>query len=184
VPKFVAAMPRTCGGEAAAATFTFVALVEAIRTHVLAAERIRADDTTVPIWPRARRGPVGYGSMRAMTGPLRDRHRRRCSSIRAIVEAGRKPAPIIKANARRKFFDLARINQALIASEAVVRIDALFAIECEINGLGPQQRVAVRAERSRPLIVTRGCASDAPGCPRTATPARPLTTASSAGSNS
>ena len=65
--------------------------------------------------------------------------------------------PIVEAacwaHARRKFFDLARINQAPIASEAVTRIDALFAIEREINGLAPPQRVAVRTERSRPLVI-------------------------------
>ena len=48
---------------------------------------------------------------------------------------------------------MARLNQAPIASEAVKRIDALFAIEREINGLAPPQRVAVRTERSRPLVV-------------------------------
>jgi transposase len=74
-----------------------------------------------------------------------------------LYEASRKPGPIVEAacwaHARRKFFDLARINKAPIASEAVARIDALFAIEREINGLAPPQRVAVRAERSRPLVV-------------------------------
>jgi transposase len=34
-----------------------------------------------------------------------------------------------------------------------VRIDALFAIEREINGLAPQQRVALRTERSRTLAI-------------------------------
>jgi transposase len=65
-----------------------------------------------------------------------------------LYEAGRDGGIVTEAacwaHARRKFFDLARINQAPIASEAVVRIDALFAIEREINGLAPQQRVAVR----------------------------------------
>jgi transposase len=73
-----------------------------------------------------------------------------------LYEADRKGGPIIEAacwaHARRKFFDLARINQAPIASEAVTRIDALFAIEREINGLMPPQRVAVRTERGRPLV--------------------------------
>ena len=73
-----------------------------------------------------------------------------------LYEATRKAGPIVEAacwaHARRKFFDLARINQAPIASEAVARIDALFAIEREINGLAPPQRVAVRTERSRPLV--------------------------------
>src|SRR6266516_2309815 len=36
---------------------------------------------------------------------------------------------------------------------AVVRIDALFAIEREINGLAPSERVGMRIERSRPLIL-------------------------------
>ena len=48
---------------------------------------------------------------------------------------------------------MARINQAPIAIEAIKRIDALFAIEREINGVTAQQRVRVRNERSRPLII-------------------------------
>jgi transposase len=74
-----------------------------------------------------------------------------------LYEADRKPGPIVEAacwaHARRKFFDLARLSQAPIASEAVARIDALFGIEREIKDLAPQQRVAVRTERSRPLVV-------------------------------
>ena len=73
-----------------------------------------------------------------------------------LYEAGRKPGAIIEAacwaHARRKFFDLARINKAPIAIEAIKRIDALFAIEREINGLSPDERRAVRNERSRPLV--------------------------------
>jgi transposase len=53
---------------------------------------------------------------------------------------------------RRKFFDLARLSKAPIAAEAVKRVDVLFAIEREINGLPAQERLRVRQERSRPLI--------------------------------
>jgi Transposase IS66 family len=49
--------------------------------------------------------------------------------------------------------DIARINNAPIAIEAVKRIDALFAIEREINGLTPHERLAVRAERSRSFVL-------------------------------
>jgi transposase len=74
-----------------------------------------------------------------------------------LYEASRKPKPIVEAacwaHARRKFFDLARINKAPIAAEAVARIDALFAIEREINGLTLHQRVSVRHERSRLLVI-------------------------------
>ena len=73
-----------------------------------------------------------------------------------LYEANRRPGPIVEAacwaHARRKFFDLARLNKAPIATEAVERIDALFAIEREINGMKPQERVRVRNERSRPLV--------------------------------
>jgi transposase len=73
-----------------------------------------------------------------------------------LYEASRKPAPIVEAmcwaHARRKFFDLARINKAPIAIEAVERIDALFAIERDINGKPPQERTRVRNEHSRPLV--------------------------------
>jgi transposase len=56
------------------------------------------------------------------------------------------------AHARRKSFDLARLNQAPIAIEAVERIDALFAIEREISGAASPERVGVRNMRSRPLV--------------------------------
>ncbi len=39
-----------------------------------------------------------------------------------------------------------------IAIEAVTRIDKLFAIEREINGLPPTRRLAVRREHSKPLV--------------------------------
>ena len=74
-----------------------------------------------------------------------------------LYEANRKPGPIVEAacwaHARRKFFDLAQINKAPIAIEAVERIDVLFAIEREINGMTPQERVRVRNERSRSLVI-------------------------------
>ncbi len=73
-----------------------------------------------------------------------------------LYEARRKPGPIIEAacwsHARRKLYELAQFKQAPIAIEAVKRIDALFAIEREINGVSPERRVAVRDQRSRPLV--------------------------------
>ena len=79
------------------------------------------------------------------------------TSATRLYAAESKPAPIVEAacwaHARRKFFDLARINKAPIAAEAVSRIDALFAIERQINGAAAPQRVVVRTERSRPLVI-------------------------------
>jgi transposase len=72
-----------------------------------------------------------------------------------LYGAGRKPGPILEAacwaHARRNFFDLARISKAPIAIAAVERIDALVAIEREINGLTAQERLRARNERSRSL---------------------------------
>ena len=73
-----------------------------------------------------------------------------------LYQSARQPGPIIEApcwaHARRQFFDLARLQRAPIAIETVERIDALFAIEREINGKTPQERVRIRNERSRPLV--------------------------------
>jgi len=67
------------------------------------------------------------------------------------------------SHARRKFFELADIAGNVskgkpahqispVALEAVKRIDAIFDIEREINGLDPEARLSVRRELSRPLV--------------------------------
>ena len=53
---------------------------------------------------------------------------------------------------RRKFFDLQQAHQSPIASEAIQRIAALYAIEQEIRGRPPDQRREVRQCRARPLL--------------------------------
>ncbi len=77
------------------------------------------------------------------------------SGYNALYAAGRKPGPIVEAacwaHGRRKLYELARLARMPIAIEAVRRIDELFAIERDINGLSPDQRVRVRRERSKPL---------------------------------
>jgi transposase len=169
-----------------ASAATLKPLVEAIQAHVFAAERIHADDTTVPVlakgktrtgrlWAYVRddRPFAGHDPPAAAFfyspdrgGEHPERHLARYAGLmqadayagfNKLYEAGRKPGPIIEAacwaHARRKFFDLARLNKAPIAIEAVERIDALFAIEREINGMTPMQRLAIRNERSRPLVI-------------------------------
>ena len=169
-----------------AAAATLMPLVDVIRAHVFAAERIHADDTTVPVLAK---GKTRVGRLwtyvrddRPFAGPdppaaiffySRDRageHPEQhlagyaglmqadaYAGFNKLYEANRKPGPIIEAacwaHGRRKFFDLVRLDKAPIAAEAVNRIDALFAIEREINGLMPQERLSVRRERSRPLII-------------------------------
>ncbi len=86
-----------------------------------------------------------------------------------LYAPGRSPGAIVEAacwsHGRRKFFVLADIaanarNKALgkqttiapLALEAVKRIDAIFDVEREINGLSAGERLAVRKERVAPLV--------------------------------
>ena len=56
------------------------------------------------------------------------------------------------AHARRKFYDLYMFDRSPIATEALQRIGALYAIEREIRGMSPAQRARVRQERAGPLL--------------------------------
>jgi transposase len=164
---------------------TLAPLIEAIQAHVFAAERIHADDTTVPVlaknktrtgrlWTYVRDDrPFGgqappaaaffYSPDRGGEHPAT--HLAGWAGVMQadayagygeLYNAARKPAPIIEAacwsHARRKFYELATLKKAPIAIKAVRRIDELFAIEREINGLSALTRLAKRQERSRPLV--------------------------------
>jgi transposase len=167
-----------------------------IERHVLAAERLHGDDTTVPIlakgktikgriWTYVRddrpfggRAPPAalyYAShdrrhehpvrhLQGFTGILQaDAY----SGYNELYDPSRSPAPVTAAlcwaHARRQFFELADIAAnarrgkkapaiSPIALEAVKRIDALFDIERETNGLSAEERLRVRRERSAPLV--------------------------------
>ena len=169
-----------------AAAATLMPLVEAVQAHVFAAERIHADDTTVPVlakgktrtgrlWTYVRDDrPFGGADPPAAaffyspdrTGEHPELHLASYAGLmqadayagfNRLYQAGRSPGPIVEAacwaHARRKFFDLARLSKAPIAIEAVERIDVLFAIERDINGMTSERRVAARNERSRPLVL-------------------------------
>jgi transposase len=57
------------------------------------------------------------------------------------------------AHLRRQFFDIAKDGDAPIASEALERIAALYAIEKTVRGQSPELRRAMRQEQSRPFVV-------------------------------
>jgi transposase len=57
------------------------------------------------------------------------------------------------AHLRRRFFDIAKDGYAPIASEALERIAALYAIEKTIRGDSAGARRAVRQEKSKPLVL-------------------------------
>jgi transposase len=57
------------------------------------------------------------------------------------------------AHLRRRFFDIAQGGPAPIASEALERIAALYAIEKTIRGYSADERRGVRQEKSKPLVL-------------------------------
>jgi transposase len=73
-----------------------------------------------------------------------------------LYDARRRPGPITEAacwsHGRRKFFVLADLGKSPLAVEAVRRIDEIFAIERQINGIEAEQRLARRQDRIRPLV--------------------------------
>jgi len=180
-------------GACASALRPLYALIEA---HVLSAERLHGDDTTVPIlakgktetgrvWTYVRDDrPFGgkdppaalYYASRDRSGEHPERHLKSFVGILQadaysgyirLYLADRRPRPIVEAlcwsHSRRKFFELADIAASArrgkdaapispIALEAVRKIDALFDIEREINGLSAEDRLAARRVRSASLV--------------------------------
>jgi hypothetical protein len=180
-------------GACAAALKPLHSLIEA---HVLAAERLHGDDTTVPILPKGKtdtgriwtyvRDDRPFGGLSppaALYYASRDRRQehpeRHLKSFAGILQADayggynplfkidRDHGPVMQAlcwaHSSRKFFVLADIATnakrgskaapiSPMALEAVKRIDALFDIEREINGLSPEQRQERRRKDSQPLV--------------------------------
>ena len=186
----------TLADQVGACTTALQPLHALIERHVLAAERLHGDDTTVPIlakgktvtgriWTYVRddRPFGGHAPPAALYYASRDRkHEHPVQHLQAftgILQAdaysgynelydpsrsqGAITAALCWAHARRQFFELADIaanarrgkNAAAIspvALAAVKRIDALFDIERDINGLSAEERLRVRQEQSAPLL--------------------------------
>jgi transposase len=58
------------------------------------------------------------------------------------------------AHLRRRFFDIAKGGDAPIASEALERIAALYAIEKTIRGKSADERRQVRQDKSKPMVAS------------------------------
>jgi transposase len=73
-----------------------------------------------------------------------------------LYDGKRRPGPITEAacwaHGRRNFFELADLRKAPLAAETVRRIDAIFAIERELNELAADDRRAARQSRIAPLV--------------------------------
>jgi transposase len=71
-----------------------------------------------------------------------------------LYENGRIQEAACWAHVRRKFFDLQQANASPVASEALERIAALYAIEKEIRGRPAEERQQVRHARAKPLLAS------------------------------
>ena len=157
-------------------------LVEAVGLHVMSAERVHADDTTVPVldpgrgktktgrlWCYARDdGPFGGKAAPAVLycySPDRkaEHPRAHLASFHGILQAdgyagyaGLYDRGVTEAacwaHARRNFFDVHAATQSPLALEALQRIAALYAIEATIRGQPPDARLAARIAQSAPLF--------------------------------
>jgi transposase len=157
-------------------------LVEAVGLHVMSAERVHADDTTVPVldpgrgktktgrlWCYARDdGPFGGKAAPAVLycySPDRkgEHPRAHLASFHGILQAdgyagyaGLYDRGVTEAacwaHARRNFFDVHAATQSPLALEALRRIAALYAIEATIRGQPPDARLAARIAQSAPLF--------------------------------
>ncbi|WP_460020574.1 IS66 family transposase [Magnetospira thiophila] len=191
----------TLADQVGACAFQLRPLHDLIKHHVLQAERLHGDDTTVPVLAKGKtrtgrlwtyvRDDAPFGSQdppAALFYYSRDRTAEHpeihlngyggilqadaYTGFNRLFEDDREPGPLplalCWAHGRRKFFELADLKAAArknskskgrtrtpvapLALEAVTRIDEIFAIEREINGLSAGERLAVRRERSAPLV--------------------------------
>src|SRR5499433_1192030 len=187
----------TLADQVGACTTVLQPLHALIERHVLTAERLHGDDTTVPIlakgktvtghiWTYVRddRPFDGRAPPAALYYASRDRRHehpaRHLQPFTGILQAdaysgynelydpsrpqGAITSALCWSHARRQFFELADIAAnarrgknapaiSPVALEAVKRIDALFDIERNINGLSAEERLRVRQERSAPILV-------------------------------
>jgi transposase len=157
-------------------------LVEALARHVMAADKLHADDTPIPV--------LEPGRGRTKTGRLwtyvRDDRPAASTEAPAVLfryapdRKGERPREHLKpfsgvlqadayagfghlygeriqeaacwAHARRAFYELHQANNSPIAAEALERISALYAIEADIRGRPPHERAGMRHARAGPLL--------------------------------
>jgi transposase len=77
-------------------------------------------------------------------------------AYKQLTDPKRDGGPLLLAHCwshfRRLFYDIAKGGHAPIATEVLVRIAALYAIEDDIRGASPDERRAIRQARSKPLV--------------------------------
>ncbi len=115
-------------------------------------ERPCAGEAAPAVWfaySPDRKGENPQTHLKDFTGVL---HADGYAGFAKLYEGGQVREAACWAHVRRKFFDLHAANASAIAAEMLDRIGALYAIEKAIREQPPDQRRAVRRERSRPLL--------------------------------
>jgi transposase len=69
-----------------------------------------------------------------------------------LAESGNVELAFCWSHVRRKFYELQVNTPAPIATEALARIAALYAVEADIRGRSADERKQVRQQRSKPLV--------------------------------
>jgi transposase len=169
-------------GTAEAVLSPLHALIEA---HVLAAERLHGDDTTVPLLARGKTvtarlwayvrddqpfaGPAPPAAVFYFSRDRTAEHpKRHLAAYTGILQAdayagfgdlylaSRKPGPIMEAacwaHFRRKVFELAEVDRAPLAAEAVRRIGRVFEAERAVNRSSAADRLTHRQSVVAPLV--------------------------------
>src|SRR5271168_1253048 len=115
-------------------------------------DRPAGDTTPAAVWfayTPDRRGEHPQAHLSKFAGTLQaDGY----AGFEQIYEAGRIREAACWAHVRRKFYDLVAAHKSPVATEALERIGALYAIEKEIRGRSPEERREIRNERARPLL--------------------------------
>jgi transposase len=157
-------------------------LVEALRRHVMSAEKLHADDTPVPVlapgngktrtrlrtyvrddrpWGDQRPPAVWFADTPNRKGEHPIAHLREFTGTlqadgyagyEAVYKDGRVKEAACMVQVRRPFYELHEVHKSAIAKERLERIAALYAIEEEIRGRSAEERREVRNARSRPLL--------------------------------
>jgi transposase len=157
-------------------------LIEALARYVMAAQKLHADDTPVPVLDPGRgktktgrlwtyvRDDRSCGSKQAPAVLFRyapdrrgERPREHLAPFSGILQADayagfghlygeRIQEAACWAHARRGFYELHEASQSPLAAEALERIGALYAIESEIRGRPPDERARIRQARAGPLL--------------------------------
>ena len=115
-------------------------------------DRPAGDDSPAAVWfaySPDRRGEHPREHLRQFSGILQaDAY----AGFHHLYEGGRIQEAACWAHVRRKFYDLQVAHASPLAAEALKRIGELYAIESDIRGRPPEERLHARITRARPLL--------------------------------